>query len=134
MEKKTIKTTSAISLKTFNNQILFTLKDFSGLFVGYKKNYQKLGEYDNTTGTLEKISNNKKLLPLLSGTFSAVALAGFLYSGAYTLEDIKEYYKLCKKLNIKYYDIMKDEKENKALYNLEAKRKRKEEEGAKCQN
>lgn len=124
MDKKIIKTKSAILLNNYNKDILFTLKDSEGLFVGQKQFYNNSGDYDNSTGTLERITNNIKLHNLLCGTLSHIALAGFMYSGRYTLEDICEFYEICKKLNIKYYNIV-DEEDNKILYKLETRNKNK---------
>lgn len=123
MDKKYIKTKSAILLNNYNKNILFTLQNKQGLFIGKKEFYDNAGNYDNSTNTLKKITSNIKLLNLLSGTLSHIALAGFIYSGRYTLEDICEFYEICKKLNIKYYDIIDNEKDNKYLYTLEARNK-----------
>lgn len=123
MDKKIIKTKSAVVINNYKNDILFTLEGYEGLFVGQKRFYSS-GNYDNTTGTLKKITNNTKLHNLLYGTYSYIALAGFIYSGRYTLDDICEFYEICKKLNIKYSDIV-EEKDNKNLYKLETRNKNK---------
>ena len=91
--------------------------------MGKKEFYNNAGLYDNTTNTLKKITDNTKLYTLLYGTYSHIALAGFIYSGRYSLEDIKEFYAICKKLNIKYYDAVEEEKDNKIFYKLEEKHK-----------
>lgn len=115
--KEEIKTTSAIYLNNFKKNILFTLKDFEGLFIGTKENYKKTGIYNNLSGTLKKITNNEKLYHLLSGNFSHIALAGFINKGRYTIDDIIEFYTICKKLNIKYYNEI-SETDNKILYKI----------------
>lgn len=122
MDKKMITMSSAVNLNNYSKDILFTLKDKNkGLFVGKKEFYNNAGLYDNTTNTLKKITDNTKLYTLLYGTYSHIALAGFIYSGRYSLEDIKEFYAICKKLNIKYYDAVEEEKDNKTFYKLEEK-------------
>lgn len=127
MDKKTITISSAVNLNNYSKDILFTLKDKNkGLFVGKKEFYNNAGLYDNTTNTLKKITDNTKLYTLLYGTYSHIALAGFIYSGRYSLEDIKEFYSICKKLNIKYYDEV-EENDNKTFYKLEEKHKKKTE-------
>ena len=127
MDKKTITISSAVNLNNYSKDILFTLKDKNkGLFVGKKEFYNNAGLYDNTTNTLKKITDNTKLYTLLYGTYSHIALAGFIYSGRYSLEDIKECYSICKKLNIKYYDEV-EENDNKTFYKLEEKHKKKTE-------
>lgn len=125
MDRKTITISSAVNLNNYSKDILFTLKDKNkGLFVGKKEFYNNAGLYDNTTNTLKKITDNTKLYTLLYGTYSHIALAGFIYSGRYSLEDIKEFYSICKKLNIKYYDEVEEEKDNKIFYKLEEKHKK----------
>lgn len=127
MDKKTITISSAVNLNNYSKDILFTLKDKNkGLFVGKKEFYNNAGLYDNTTNTLKKITDNTKLYTLLYGTYSHIALAGFIYSGRYSLEDIKEFYSICKKLNIKYYDEV-EENDNKTFYKLEENHKKKTE-------
>lgn len=124
MDKKTITISSAVNLNNYSKDILFTLKDKNkGLFIGKKEFYNNAGLYDNTTNTLKKITDNTKLYTLLYGTYSHIALAGFIYSGRYSLEDIKEFYSICKKLNIKYYDEV-EENDNKTFYKLEEKHKK----------
>lgn len=124
MDRKIITISSAVNLNNYNKDILFTLEDKNkGLFIGKKEFYNNAGLYDNTTNTLKKITDNTKLYNLLYGTYSHIALAGFIYSGRYSLEDIKEFYTICKKLNIKYYDAVEEEKDNKIFYKLEEKHK-----------
>lgn len=124
MDRKIITISSAVNLNNYNKDILFTLEDKNkGLFIGKKEFYNNAGLYDNTTNTLKKITDNTKLYTLLYGTYSHIALAGFIYSGRYSLEDIKEFYSICKKLNIKYYDAVEEEKDNKTFYKLEEKHK-----------
>lgn len=124
MDRKIITISSAVNLNNYNKDILFTLEDKNkGLFIGKKEFYNNAGLYDNTTNTLKKITDNTKLYTLLYGTYSHIALAGFIYSGRYSLEDIKEFYSICKKLNIKYYDAVEEEKDNKIFYKLEEKHK-----------
>lgn len=123
MDKKTITISSAVNLNNYSKDILFTLKDKNkGLFVGKKEFYNNAGLYDNTTNTLKKITDNTKLYTLLYGSYSHIALAGFIYSGRYTLDEIKEFYTICQKLNIKYYDDV-EENDNKFLYKLEIRNK-----------
>lgn len=123
MDRKIITISSAVNLNNYNKDILFTLEDKNkGLFIGKKEFYNNAGLYDNTTNTLKKITDNTKLYTLLYGTYSHIALAGFIYSGRYSLEDIKEFYSICKKLNIKYYDEI-EENDNKTFYKLEEKHK-----------
>lgn len=125
MDRKIITISSAVNLNNYNKDILFTLEDKNkGLFIGKKEFYNNAGLYDNTTNTLKKITDNTKLYTLLYGTYSHIALAGFIYSGRYSLEDIKEFYSICKKLNIKYYDAVEEEKDNKIFYKLEEKHKK----------
>lgn len=127
MDRKIITISSAVNLNNYNKDILFTLEDKNkGLFIGKKEFYDNAGLYDNTTNTLKKITDNTKLYTLLYGTYSHIALAGFIYSGRYSLEDIKEFYSICKKLNIKYYDEV-EENDNKTFYKLEEKHKKKTE-------
>lgn len=117
--------TSASNLDCYDKKILFTLKDYKGLFVGEKKFYKTLGEYDNFSNSLIKITKNEKILNLLNSNFSGTALAGWLYSGRYSLADIIEYYQICSKLNKKYYPKLDiSEKENKIFYKLENKYRR----------
>ena len=73
-----------------------------------------------------KITNNEKLYNLLSGKYSHIALAGFIASGKYSLEDITEFYETAKKLNIKYYDFM-DEKDNREIYKINNREKKENE-------
>lgn len=119
-----IKTTSAIRLNNYKNNILFHLA--KGLYVGIKEDYDNKGTYDNSHNTLKKITDNEKLYALLSGEYSHIALAGFIASGKYSLEDITEFYEIAKKLNIKYYDFM-SEKDNKEMYKINLKEKIKNE-------
>lgn len=122
MKQTQIKTRSAIRLNNYKNDILFHLADFKGLYVGIKEDYDNKGTYDNSHNTLKKITNNEKLYNLLSGKYSHIALAGFIASGKYSLEDITEFYETAKKLNIKYYDFM-DEKDNREIYKINNKEK-----------
>lgn len=115
MKKTTIKTSSASRLNTYKDLILFTLEDYEGLYVGIKADYQKIGEYDNSSGTLKKITDNKKLYSLITGRYSHIALAGLINKGSYTINDIIEFYQVCKKLNLKHYDNM-TEADNKFFY------------------
>ena len=117
MKQTQVKTTSATRLNNYKNNILFHLSDFKGLYVGIKEDYDNKGTYDNSHNTLKKITDNEKLYALLSGEYSHIALAGFIASGKYSLEDITEFYETAKKLNIKYYDFM-SEKDNKEMYKI----------------
>lgn len=113
-----LETTSAIRLNNYNKNIMFTLKDYTGLYVGIKTDYAQLGIYDNTKNTLFKITDNKKLYNLLTGNnLSIIALAGSIASGGYSLEDVIEFYKICELLNMKFYDNL-EEQDNKDLYKI----------------
>ena len=120
MKKENILTSSAILINNFKKDILFTLKEYPGLYIGQKQFYDSCGNYDNSTGTLKKITDNEGLYSLLSGTFSHIVLAGMLASGRHTLDEIKEFYEICRKLNIKHYsgDFEINENDNKFLYKL----------------
>lgn len=121
-----IEISSAVGLNNFNKDILFTLKNKTGLYIGKKEFYQTLGIYDNSSGTLIKISDNEHLLSLLNGHFSHIALAGLLVSGEFQIEEIFEFYEICRYLNMKFYDCM-SEKDNKDMYRFnELNRKRRE--------
>lgn len=115
MEQTQIKTASATRLNNYKNNILFKLQDFKGLYVGIKEDYDNKGNYDNTHNTLEKITGNEKLYNLLSGEYSHIALASFIATDKYTIKDIKEFYSIAEKLNIKFYNFI-DKKDNKNIY------------------
>lgn len=117
MKKENILTNTAILLNNFKKDILFILKEYPGLYIGQKQFYDNRGNYDNSTGTLKKITNNKRLYDLISGNFSHIILAGMLASGEYTMEEIKEFYEICRKLKIKHYFNI-SEKDNNFLYKL----------------
>lgn len=123
MKQTQIEVKSAIRLNNYKNNILFYLKDFKGLYVGIKEDYDNKGTYNNSHNTLKKITDNEKLYNLLSGEYSHIALAGFIASGEYSLEDITEFYSIAGKLNIKYYDFM-SEKDSKRLYKIINKEKK----------
>lgn len=113
---------SAVKIKNYDDKILFTLKDFDGLWVGRKIAYDEQGHYNSSIAKLELLTTNEKLYSLLNGDYSYIALAGFIYSNSYNIDDIKEFYELAKKLNMKYYEDM-DEKDNEFLYKLEERKK-----------
>lgn len=108
MEQAMIETTSAVALDNFERTLLFTLKNFDGLYIG-KKEFYEIGEYDNSTNTLQKISDSKKLLHLLNGHYSHIALAKFIAEERYSIKEIKEFYEICKKLKIKFYQNIDSE-------------------------
>lgn len=122
MEKKLIIVTSASSLNNYKNNILFTLKDYDGLYVGDREFYTT-GVYNNHTNSLKKLTDNTKLMSLLNGTYSHIALASLIASGRFSVEDITEFYEICGRLNIKMYDDI-SEKDNKTLYRISNKKRR----------
>ncbi len=119
MKKDFLTVKSAVNLKTYKvGTILFTLENYSGLYVGDKEHYQKLGTYDNRTGTLKKITDNEKLYRFLYGSFNFIVTLSLVADSTLNSDDIIELLKLYKKLNIKIHENTSESENIKAYKRL----------------